>query len=58
MKLLAKSTISKNNQTTVKSEVRAIAALDLQVGDNMEWYLIEASDNIPAGAVVVWKVKQ
>jgi len=55
MKHLEYSTLTENYQTTVKSEVRAVAALDLKAGDTLEWFLVEEGDTIEAGSVILRK---
>jgi len=55
MKHLEYSTLTENYQTTVKSEVRAVAALDLKAGDTLEWILVEEGDTIEAGSVILRK---
>jgi len=57
MKHLEYSTLSSNYQTTVKTEVRAIAALNLKAGDPLEWCLVEEGDKIEAGSVIFRKKK-
>ena len=55
MKHLEYSTLTENYQTTVKSNVRAVAALDLKAGDPLEWCLVEEGDTIEAGSVILRK---
>ena len=55
MKHLEYSMVSKNYQTTVKAEVRAVAALDLKANDQIEWCLVEDGDRVEAGSVIVKK---
>lgn len=55
MKHLEYSSLTKNYQTTVKSQVRAVAALNLKADDTIEWSLVEKGDSIESGSVIVRK---